>query len=705
MKRPLLLRPLLALALPSLAQDPATNAVAAKEAAVRAKLDAIVFDSLEYQDANAADVISDLCERAREMDKDEPDPAKKGVSVVVGVDVKDIDEILARTTVTLKERSVSLGAALDRVADAIGLKVRVVGGCVLLGIYKGPLEFRIFPVPPDLASRFLGDGNDWKARFAEIGIEWPDGTYVRYLMSVGRLTVYNTPDDLDRIERALAEAAPSPAEDDLTAAVRAKLDRIIVEKVEWQQKNIADAIADLGDFSRQFDPETDIRKHGVGFTLDLGEAPSEADLPRLTVRLHRVTLHSLLDLVADMADLEYRIEGGRVVLRRKDAESAELAASAREEDNDEKVQDFLRRIEEPGLIPELEWRDASVEDVARFLTDCSLVLNPGTFEERGGVHFTTYADHEDFPTGAVPRVSAVAKSVTLGQAAHLVAEAAGWRVTVYPESRTIRIGPSWSCGPTFFMADASPEFAAAAERELPVAENPNESARLRSFLAARGVRWSESDEAQLRSDIGKLVFTVAEEDTARLIQAILAAPGFALRRIPVRAKVVSIEGDPTRFGLGGRDSALTIRTISTEDLAEIAAAFDAGAEVTALEPLQAEEGLPAIWKQVSSPAPGFEALVVLTPAADGEGRRVHFVLRSFPPDADAETVAPHGCAGDAALAPGEALLVGVIPVAGSPDRSLALLLEFPDTQSPEEEKTHAENAEPKPLSLAAKLQP
>ena len=197
----------------NLESPPATNAVAAKEAAVRAKLDAIVFDSLEYQDANAADVISDLCERAREMDKDEPDPAKKGVSVVVGVDVKDIDEILARTTVTLKERSVSLGAALDRVADAIGLKVRVVGGCVLLGIYKGPLDCRIFPVPPDLASRFLGDGNDWKARLAEIGIEWPDGTYVRYLMSVGRLTVYNTPDDLDRIERALAEATRRPAEE------------------------------------------------------------------------------------------------------------------------------------------------------------------------------------------------------------------------------------------------------------------------------------------------------------------------------------------------------------------------------------------------------------------------------------------------------------------------------------------------------------
>lgn len=394
-------------------------------------------------------------------------------------------------------------------------------------------------------------------------------------------------------------AAPAPAEDALAAAVRAKPDRIIVEKGEWQ---------------------------------------------------------------------------------RKDAEPEPLSESAWGKPYDEKqqakAQAFLRRIEEPGLIPKLEWRDASVEDVARFLTDCSLVLNPGTFEERGGVHFTTYADHEDFPTGAVPRVSAVAKSVTLGQAAHLVAEAAGWRVTVYPESRTIRIGPSWSCGPTFFMADASPEFAAAVERELPAAENPDESARLKSFLAARGVRWSESDKARFLPGLGKLVFSVEEPDSARRIHAILAAPGFALRRIPLRAKVVSLVGDPARFGLGGREEApLAVRALSPEAFAGVAAAFASGAEVTALDPIPAEEGLPAIWKRAPSDAPGFEALATLTPAANGEGLRVHFVLLSLPAEADAETVPPHGCAGDADLAPGESLLVGAIPVAGAPDRSLALLLE------------------------------
>ena len=344
---------------------------------------------------------------------------------------------------------------------------------------------------------------------------------------------------------------------------------------------------------------------------------------------------------------------------------------------DENVQAFLRRLEEPGVIPELEWRDAPIDFVAEFLVDASLILNPGTFEERGGVHFTTDAAREDFPKDAVPRVSVrVPDRVSLLQAADLAAEAAGWRRTVYPDKRTVRIGRSRSCGPVSFTADAATEFAAALERELPAAENPDESARLKSFFAARGVRWSESDEARLLPAPGKLVFFVEEPESARRIRAILAAPGFAPRRIPLRAKVVSFAGDPARFGLGGRDAALAVRALPPETLAEVAAAFEAGAEVAELEPLQAEEGLPATWTLAPTDAAGFAAEATPTPAADGEGLRVHFVLRSFPPAADAEAVPPHGCAGDADLAPGEALLVGAIPVAGSPDRSLALLLEF-----------------------------
>ena len=380
----------------------------------------------------------------------------------------------------------------------------------------------------------------------------------------------------------------------------------------------------------------------------------------------------------------------------KPATSSESAASAGGKPSDENVQAFLRRLEEPGVIPELELRDAPIDFVAEFLVDASLILNPGTFEERGGVHFTTDAVREDFPKDAVPRVSVrVPDRVSLLQAADLAAEAAGWRRTVYPDKRTVRLGRSRSCGPVSFMADAAPEFAAALERELPAAENPDESARLKSFFAARGVRWSESDEARLLPALGKIVFFVEEPDSARRIRAILAAPGFAPRRIPLRAKVVSFAGDPARFGLGGRDAALAVRALPPEALAEAAAAFEAGAEVAELEPRQAEEGLPATWTLAPTDAAGFAAEATPASAADGEGLRVHFVLRSLPPAADAEAVPPHGCAGDADLAPGEALLVGAIPVAGSPDRSLALLLEFrAESESHAETVKGAEPATP-----------
>lgn len=133
--------------------------------------------------------------------------------------------------------------------------------------------------------------------------------------------------------------------------------------------------------------------------------------------------------------------------------------------------------------------------------------------------------------------------------------------------------------------------------------------------------------------------------------------------------------DPRNETFPRPSSCRTVRALSPEAFAGVAAAFASGAEVTALDPIPAEEGLPAIWKRAPSDAPDFEALATLTPAANGEGLRVHFVLLSLPAEADAETVPPHGCAGDADLAPGESLLVGAIPVAGAPDRSLALLLE------------------------------
>ena len=125
--------------------------------------------------------------------------------------------------------------------------------------------------------------------------------------------------------------AATPARADVDAAVLAKLDRIIVPEFEFKDADICDVVSRLGDCSREFDDETAASKRGVGFVLDLGgdastleegdglfaESPSSG-VPPLTIKAKDWSLRALLDLVVEMADLKYRIEGGHVAIRRKD---------------------------------------------------------------------------------------------------------------------------------------------------------------------------------------------------------------------------------------------------------------------------------------------------------------------------------------------------------------------------------------------------
>ena len=184
-----------------------------EETAVRAKLNSIVIDSLEYRNARLADVLADLGELSRELDEGESDPAKRGVNLVL--DAENADDL---PLVTLKARFVSLGSALELLADMSGgLEVSVVGPVVLLESRERRILERMYSVRPDAASGFLGDGKDWRNRLADHGVEWPDGSSVAYLPSIGKLVVANTRKNLVRVELALGKTDPatqSPAADD-----------------------------------------------------------------------------------------------------------------------------------------------------------------------------------------------------------------------------------------------------------------------------------------------------------------------------------------------------------------------------------------------------------------------------------------------------------------------------------------------------------
>jgi hypothetical protein len=97
------------------------------------------------------------------------------------------------------------------------INIRIVGNVVLVGT-PSSIVHRMYPIGPDAASNFLGDGTDWRNRLADHGVEWPDGSSVAYLPSIGKLVVANTRKNLVRVELALGQTATlSPAADETHA--------------------------------------------------------------------------------------------------------------------------------------------------------------------------------------------------------------------------------------------------------------------------------------------------------------------------------------------------------------------------------------------------------------------------------------------------------------------------------------------------------
>ena len=131
--------------------------------------------------------------------------------------------------------------------------------------------------------------------------------------------------------------------------VNEKLDSILVEDFEFYQMYFCDLIAFLQDASCEVDAKTESSKRGVAFSFDsgngrrvdfdIGGSPIESDaddssalddIPRITVRAKWLPLRSALNIAADKANLECRVEDGRVVFSRKAISAATNTPAASE---------------------------------------------------------------------------------------------------------------------------------------------------------------------------------------------------------------------------------------------------------------------------------------------------------------------------------------------------------------------------------------
>ncbi len=190
-------------------EDPAA-AFAADRARVGAKLESLRLDAFEYAGADAVAAFTLLMDKARQADADEPDPLKKGVPMVLDVAPGD-----AFPAIDVSLHDVSLRDALDALSGPFGLEWMVCGSVVKAGL-RGkllrPLEHRLAKIRAE--AEVPADDAGWKELLGKAGVEWPAGSYVKFLPSVRRLVLMNTEEELAKAERALADlglAAPSPA--------------------------------------------------------------------------------------------------------------------------------------------------------------------------------------------------------------------------------------------------------------------------------------------------------------------------------------------------------------------------------------------------------------------------------------------------------------------------------------------------------------
>ncbi|MCH9023337.1 MAG: type II and III secretion system protein, partial [Planctomycetes bacterium] len=193
-------------------------------AAIQEKLVRIVIPSIECEGARLVDVITFLIQKSQELDVREPDPARKGINIVVDSGTGPAANDLP---VDIKLSNVPLGEVLRYVAARAGLKPKIDSYAVRLVPLSDASDTSMmtkrYQVPPGFIRGGGEGGGDAAAAdpFAEPagggggtlvtrvtakdfliqnGIVFPDGAMAKFIPSTSTLLVRNTPANIQLID-------------------------------------------------------------------------------------------------------------------------------------------------------------------------------------------------------------------------------------------------------------------------------------------------------------------------------------------------------------------------------------------------------------------------------------------------------------------------------------------------------------------------
>ncbi len=222
------------------------------------KMRSITIPEIDFRQANITDVVTFLSEASREHDRQDIPPEERGVNIVLNLG-GTVDAPAAAATaddpwaaavsapaassgnvppLTINARFLTMLSALEMIMDLADLKYRVRDNVVLImeaNKPDGQLIHRMYNVLPSINERVVSiagtSGNagaaanpfgnaiaggettettDWKKFFGDLGVNWPDGSTVQYMSSIGKMVVLNTSKNLSTLEEVLAVLNVTP---------------------------------------------------------------------------------------------------------------------------------------------------------------------------------------------------------------------------------------------------------------------------------------------------------------------------------------------------------------------------------------------------------------------------------------------------------------------------------------------------------------
>jgi len=195
------------------------------------KLQTIKIPQLSLSDESVREAVEKLQAKAKALDTAEPDPARKGVNIVLKVDPTK-ESLDGGTRITIALNDIPLGDALKYIAQQANLKVKVEPYAVAIVPITEPVETLIqkeYKVPPGMItsspaaapSTTSGGlppppgtgtvGTSGARQFLESrGVTFPQGASAIYLASSSKLLVKNTQPNLDLIDQLVEITDATP---------------------------------------------------------------------------------------------------------------------------------------------------------------------------------------------------------------------------------------------------------------------------------------------------------------------------------------------------------------------------------------------------------------------------------------------------------------------------------------------------------------